>query len=281
MLPRLRRTRKPQGDPDPEPPSDDLPNQDGHELRMSFMAHLEELRVRLFRSFLALIVGTTIGAFLAEPVIGYLLEPYRAINPDEARRLLVLGPTGSVIAYFRVALMLGGIITIPYITYQVMAFIIPGLKRKERRFVISSLPAITLLFLAGIVFAWTILMPPAIAFLEGFQSENFQAEWAAGQYITFVTALLFWMGVAFEMPLVLFVLSLIGVVGPKMLIKNWRMAVVLSAIAAAFITPTVDPVNMMLVMGPLVGLYLVSIVLVALGVRIRTPRASPAAAPTH
>jgi len=241
---------------------------DGHDLRMGFMEHLEELRGRLFKAFGALIVGTAIGAIIAQPVLEFLLEPYRAINESEARRLLVLGPTGAVVSYFRVALMLGGIIAIPVITYQLMMFILPGLTRKERRYVLMALPAITLLFLVGIAFAWYVLMPPAITFLESFQDEVFQAEWAASEYLSFVTSLLFWMGVSFELPLVMFVLSLLGMIGPGLLMRQWRLAVVASAIAAAFITPTVDPVNMMLVMGPLLTLYAFSIILVALGRRM-------------
>jgi len=245
---------------------------DGHGLRMGLFEHLEELRQRLFRAFLALIIGTAIGAVVAPPVLEFLLEPYRAVNPEDARRLLVLGPTGAVVSYFRVAIMLGGILAIPVITYQIMMFVVPGLTRRERRYVLSAIPAITVLFLTGIAFAWFVLMPPAIQFLEGFQSDVFQAEWAAGQYLSFVTALLFWMGVSFELPLVFFVLSLLGVVGPQMLINQWRVAVVGSAIAAAFITPTVDPVNMALVMFPLLGLYIISIGLVSIGRRISSRR---------
>lgn len=248
--------------------------EEGHELRMSLFEHLEELRKRLFRSVMGLVLGTALGMLIASPVLNYLLGPYRAINPDEAQRLLVLGPTGAVISYFRVALMLGGIVAVPIITYQIMLFVIPGLTKKERRYVLAALPAISGLFLVGVLFAWFVLMPPAIEFLEGFQSDVFQAEWAAPEYLTFVTALLFWMGVAFEMPLVLFILSLLGVVGPRMLIKQWRVAVVGAAAAAAFITPTIDPVNMLLVMGPLLALYTFSIFLVAIGRRISSRRLS-------
>ncbi|MFW5691546.1 MAG: twin-arginine translocase subunit TatC [Chloroflexota bacterium] len=263
---RLRRRRV----PDQNPPPTDETHDDGHGKRMTIFEHLEELRSRLFKAFSALIVGTIAGVILAEPVLKYLLEPYQAINPDEAQRLLVLGPTGAVVAYFRVSLLLGAIIAVPVMTYQMMMFVIPGLTRKERRYILVSLPAITGLFLIGVAFAWFGLMPPAITFLEGFQSEIFVAEWAAGEYLSFVTALLFWMGISFEMPLVLFVLSLLGVVGPRPLIRQWRLAVVGAAVAAAFITPTVDPVNMFLVMGPLLALYAISIVLVALGRRITT-----------
>jgi sec-independent protein translocase protein TatC len=153
-------------------------------------------------------------------------------------------------------------------------FIIPGLTRKEKRILLSAIPAITLLFVIGVLFAWFILVPPALSFLSTFQEPLIKTEWVADEYLGFVTALLFWMGVAFETPLVFFVLALMGIVGAGALLKNWRVAIVGAAIAAAFITPTVDPVNMMLVMGPLMALYALSILLVVIGRRISKVDAS-------
>ncbi len=173
-----------------------------------------------------------------------------------------------MIIYFRVALMLGGVLAIPIITYQALMFIFPGLTRREKRYVLFSLPPVTMLFLVGVVFSWFVLMPPALGFLEGFQQQQFRTEWTADGYIGFVTALVFWMGVAFETPLVFFVLSLLGLVTARLLISNWRIAFIGAAIAAALITPTIDPVNMFLVMGPLLALYALSIVLVFIGRRI-------------
>lgn len=241
-------------------------DEDGHELRMSLWEHLTELRDRVIRSFLALLVGAVLGFIAAATVLDYLLQPYAALFPD-GRQLVVLGPTGSVIAYLRVTLLIGGIIAVPVITYQMMMFVLPGLKRSEKRIVLRSLPAITLLFIIGVAFAWFILIPPAISFLEGFQSDLFEPQWTADQYIGFVTSLLFWMGVAFETPLVFFVLALLGMVSAGSLLRNWRIAVVGAAVAAAIITPTIDPVNMALVMAPLLGLYAFSIILVMIGRR--------------
>lgn len=234
---------------------------------MSLLEHLNELRQRLAKAALALVIGTIVGAIIAGEVFEYLLTPYCVIQEVADCRLQVLGPTEGIVAYFRVALMLGGIIAIPVLTYQILMFVFPGLTRKERRFVLMALPAITGLFLTGVAFAWFLLMPPALGFLQGFMPNLFKPEWTADLYLSFITALIFWMGVAFEMPLVLFVLALLGFVRASTLARNWRAAVVLSSIAAAFITPTVDPVNMMLVMIPLLGLYVISIGLVWLGTR--------------
>jgi sec-independent protein translocase protein TatC len=194
-------------------------------------------------------------------VLEFLQQPY-------GREFTVLGPTGGVVAYFRVALMVGAMLAIPVITYEILMFILPGLTRKEARLVLASLPAVTLLFITGVAFAWFILLPPALGFLEGFQPTLFKPEWTADLYLGFVTSLVFWMGVAFQTPLIFFVVALLGMVSARTLVKNWRIAVVGSAIAAALITPTVDPVNMMLVVAPLLALYGLSILLVLAGSRI-------------
>lgn len=232
------------------------------ELRMSLLEHLEELRQRLFKAALALVIGTGIGTIFASDALEFLKRPYGA-QPFTA-----LGPTDSIVSYFRVALMIGAIITIPAITYQILMFILPGLTRKERRLVLTALPGITLLFLIGVAFTWLLLIPPAINFFAGFQPELFENFWTADRYLGFVTALIFWMGVAFETPLIFFVISVLGMVTPSVLIKNWRIAIVGASIAAALITPTIDPVNMFLVMGPLLALYVLSIFLVSIGNRM-------------
>lgn len=228
---------------------------------MGFFDHLDELRQRLTKAAFALVVGTLAGIAVASPVLQYLIAPY-------GERLQTLGPTESVVAYFRVALLIGGILAIPIITYQVLMFVLPGLTRRESRILLASIFPVTLLFIVGVAFAWFVLVPPAFNFLQNFQTDIFKPEWQADQYLGFVTALLFWMGVAFETPLVFFVLSLLGFVSAMNLIRNWRIAIIGSAVAAAMITPTIDPVNMMLVMGPLLALYLLSIILVFIGRRI-------------
>lgn len=237
--------------------------EDGHELRMGFFEHLDELRHRLTKAVISLVVGTAFGVFLAPNALILLLEPYCGIVSD--CELVILDPTGNILIYFKVALMIGGILSIPLVTYQLLMFILPGLTRKERRYVLLSIPATTALFLIGVLFAWRILMPPALGFLHGFQAEIFEPEWTADGYISFVTSLLFWMGVAFQTPLIFFLISLLGLVSARTLVRQWRVAIVGASIAAALITPTIDPVNMFLVMAPLLTLYALSIVLVFFG----------------
>jgi sec-independent protein translocase protein TatC len=236
--------------------------EDGDESpRMTLWDHLDELRKRVTWAAIALLIGTIIGVAVAAPVLLELQRPY-------GREFQVIGPTDSVVAYFRVSLLVGGILSIPMITYQLLMFVLPGLTRKEKRYVLTALPAITLLFVVGAAFAWFVLVPPAMGFLENFQATIFEPDWTAEAYLGFVTALIFWMGVAFQTPLIFFVLSLLGFVSARGLLAQWRIAIVGAAIAAALITPTIDPVNMALVMGPLLVLYAFSIVLVAIGRRL-------------
>jgi sec-independent protein translocase protein TatC len=249
----------------PPPPKNDMPEEESG-AQMSLLEHIDELRDRLLKALLSLLAGTVVGFLFAAEVMRFLQAPY-------GERFQVLGPTEAVVEFFRVALMLGGILAIPVITYQLMMFILPGLTSKEKRFIVLSLPAVFGLFLIGVIFAWFILIPPALDFLQNFQSDLFKSEWTAELYLGFVTTLIFWMGVAFQTPLVFFVVSLLGFVTPGTLIRNWRFAVVGAAGAAAIITPTVDPVNMFLVMAPLLTLYAFSIVLVAIGNRMN-PAAS-------
>jgi sec-independent protein translocase protein TatC len=236
--------------------ADDLPTTP-KEYVMGFLDHLAELRDRLIRAVLGLVVATVISSVFADRLLIYLTTP---VQRDDFQ-LQTLGPTEGVVIYFRVALLAGAILAIPWITWQVWMFIAPGLKKNEKRYILLSLPATTLLFLVGVLFAWFILMPAALNFLQNFQSDIFKADWTAGQYVAFVTSLLFWIGVSFEMPLIFFILGRMGLVGPRTLRQNWRLAIVGSAVAAAMITPTVDPFNMMLVMGPLLTLYGLSIIL--------------------
>ena len=254
----------PQTRPKTTPPTPDT--EDGHGARMGFFDHFNELRRRVTRAFLGVLVGTVIGAIFAEQALAYLGRPYLGVTGET--QFLIIDVTGSVVAYFRVALLIGGTLAVPIVTYQLVMFVLPAMTKRERRFFLLAMPAVFILFLIGVAFAWFVLIPPALSFLEGFQSELFRTEWEASRYISFTTSLLFWMGVAFETPLVLFILSLIGFVTARPLIKNWRLAIVISAVAAAMITPTIDPVNMGLVMGPLLVLYVISIFLVMIGTRM-------------
>ncbi len=222
--------------------------------QMSIMDHLEELRNRLIKSALAVAACTIlVGAFTTQ-IIQLLIAPY-------GNELILLGPTEGLAIYFRVAFTFGLALSTPFVFYQFLMFILPGLEKSEKNYVLWGVPAATLLFLMGVAFAWFIMLPAAVSFLSTWQPIIFVQTWQAKEYIPFVTSLIFWLGVSFETPLVIFILAKLKLVTTAMLIKQWRFAVVIIAILAAIITPTTDPFNMALVMLPLIVLYAFSILL--------------------
>jgi sec-independent protein translocase protein TatC len=228
-----------------------------HDKIMPIMGHLRELRSVLVKCAIVLVITTAISLAFTTQILQFLIAPYGGI-------LETIDPTENVTTYFRVALVSGAVLAMPFLVYFIWSFIAPGLENKERRYVRFIVPGATILFVLGVAFAWSIMLPAAIGFLSTFEPEIFKTSWRAAAYIPFVTALMFWIGVAFELPLIVFFLAKLKIVTAKKLLSWWRFAVVGAAIVAALITPTVDPFNMALVMGPLIFLYFLSIALAKL-----------------
>jgi sec-independent protein translocase protein TatC len=157
----------------------------------------------------------------------------------------------------RVAMTAGIAAAFPYIAFEFWFFAAPGLKPREKKMGLVGIPLASLLFLVGMAFTFYILLPAALPFLGSFT--NIAQFWSAKEYFAFITGLMLWIGLFFEFPLVIYVLTSIGLVQPKFLAEQWRLAVVIIAVIAAAITPTVDPVNMGLVMAPMILLYFISI----------------------
>jgi sec-independent protein translocase protein TatC len=153
----------------------------------------------------------------------------------------------------------------PVVVYQAMRFILPGLTDREKRWLLLGVPFASLLFVSGVAFTWAVMLPTAVPFLTSFLGITTQVR--PNNYFEFVTSLMFWIGLSFEMPLVIMFLAKLKLVTAGQLARGWRYAVVGIAIVAAIVTPTVDPVNMSLVMLPLIGLYVISIGLAALAGR--------------
>ena len=221
---------------------------------MPLMEHLRELRNVLIKCGIALAITTVISFAFTSQILQFLVAPYGSF-------LVTIDPTENVTTYFRVALVSGAVLAMPFFVYFIWGFIAPGLEAKEKRYVRYIVPGATFLFLLGVAFAWGLMLPAAIGFLSTFQPTIFKTSWRAAAYIPFVTSLLFWIGVAFELPLLIFFLAKLKIVTARQLLSWWRFAVVGIAVAAAVITPTVDPFNMMLVMAPLIFLYFLSILL--------------------
>jgi sec-independent protein translocase protein TatC len=163
---------------------------------------------------------------------------------------------------------------LPYLAFEIWLFAAPGLNSREKKNTLFGIPIAALLFLGGMAFTFRVLLPSALPFLGGFT--DISQNWTAGEYFGFVTGLMIWIGLFFEFPLVIYVLTSIGFVRPELLAKQWRLAIVVIAIIAAAVTPTIDPVNMGLVMLPMSLLYFVSIGMsyVAYAARRRNMRAA-------
>ncbi len=228
--------------------------------RMTFWGHLDELRHHLLMAVLALAVCTVGSLFIADRFINLLAIPVGGLQ-----KLQSIEVTENIAVFMRVALLSGVIIAMPVILYQLLAFVLPGLKPNEKRWLYLIIFFGTLLFATGVAFAYFVMLPASVKFLIDFLAVETKPR--ISNYINFVTDLIFWMGVAFQTPLIIFALAKFNLVSAKTLAKKWRQGLVIIAILAAVITPTVDPVNMALLMVPLIGLYWLSVLLAYLARR--------------
>ncbi len=229
-------------------------------LTMSLWDHINELRKRLFWALIAFIVACVATFNLAPTFINILAVPVGGID-----KLLSIEVTENLGVFMRVSLLSGFILSLPALLYELMAFISPGLTATERRWTLIFIPFATLMFIAGVAFTFFVMLPAAIPFLIDFL--GIKTTPRLSSYIEFVTSLMFWVGVSFEMPIVVFLLAKLKLVSARMLARGWRYAIVIIAVAAAVITPTSDPINMMLLMLPLFALYFLSILMAALARR--------------
>ena len=228
------------------------------ERHLTLIEHLEELRNRLIRSVIALTVTTLLSFIFTKQFLKLLIAPMGETSPVSS------SPTTNIVVFTKVALISGLALAMPVLVYQLIGFIAPGLTRQEKRYLYFVLPGATLSFVVGAAFAYFVMLPTAIPFLKGFLSDVIEPNWFIDRYIAFVTSLLFWVGLSFETPLLIFFLSKLGIVTPATLSRYRKYAILVIAVLAAVITPTPDPFNMILVMGPLILLYEIGILLARL-----------------
>jgi len=220
--------------------------------RASFWEHVEALRMHLLRMLIALAICVGISFYFAKPLMGFLAERIGGLEQLQAIKV-----TEELGVFMRVSLTSGIAMAFPYLAFEVWLFAAPGLNSREKKGTLLGIPIAVLLFLTGMTFTYVILIPPALKFLAGFT--DISQAWAASEYFGFITGLMLWIGAFFEFPLVIYVLTSVGLVKPQILLQQWRIAVIVIAIMAAAVTPTVDPVNMALVMLPMISLYFISI----------------------
>lgn len=239
----------PSSTPSPRPSQEeDLAGQ------MTLLEHLGELRNRLIKASLALLVTTAISFIFADRLVEILAVPIGGRQALEA-----IDVTENIGVFMRVSLISGFVLAMPVIVYQLISFIVPGLTREERRYLWFIVPSASILFLIGVAFAYFVMLRAAVPFLIGFL--DIPTRPRPKSYFGFVARLTFWIGASFETPLILAFLARLGIITPQILKQNRKYAIVAIALIAAAITPTVDPINMMLVMVPLIILYELGILL--------------------
>jgi len=219
---------------------------------MSVLGHVKELRKRLLISVIALLITTIASFAFSQQIAEVLARPIGGLTVLES-----IDVTENVSAFMKISLLAGVILALPIIVYEILAFILPGLNPNERMWVWIMVPLASLFFVGGVLFAYFYMLPTALPFLLEFMGITTAPRPA--NYFGFVLNLLFWVGISFELPLIVFLLARLGIVTARQLAKQWRIAIIVIAVASALITPTPDPVNMSLMMLPLTILYLISI----------------------
>jgi sec-independent protein translocase protein TatC len=228
------------------------------EVEMTMVEHLEELRRRLLRCLLALVIAAA-GCLLAVKPLVRLLE-----LPAQGIRFLQLAPGEFLLVSLKVAGYAGLVLALPWMLFEALAFVLPGLTRRERRLVAPAVAGSTLLFLAGLAFAWWALLPAALRFLVSYGADVVEPIWSIERYLDFVLLLMVATALAFQLPVLQLLLGALGLLDAATMLAAWRWVVLVSALAGAVLTPSTDPLTMLLLSGAITALYLIGVGLVAL-----------------
>ncbi|MCH8298391.1 MAG: twin-arginine translocase subunit TatC [Chloroflexi bacterium] len=236
----------------------------------TFLQHLGELRRRVFICVVAVLVGSAASFVFFEQLIEILVQPARDLNLGTGGDLIYTEVTELLTTAIKVSIVAGLVLASPVIIYQAVMFVAPGLTGREKRYLFGFMPAVISAFAGGVAFAYFVLTPPALHFLLTFGGDVAVPLIRVSNIVNLMIRLLFWMGLAFETPLVMYLLAQLGIVSAQSLSRFRRYWVVVAFVLAAIITPTVDPFNQALVAGPLLVLYEVGILLARIAGRSRS-----------
>ncbi len=228
---------------------------------MTLAEHLDELRSRLVKTCVGIGLAFIVGLFLTRPLLGLVRD-----NAN-VERFQSIDSTDPITSYFKTALYIAIAIALPLIFYQIFAFVAPGLTRKEKRYVYGSLPFVVVFFLLGAGFAFFFAIPRAFEFLSNFNSDIFEFAPTYNSVASFYLQVSLGLGIAFQLPIIMFLLARLGIVSPKRMGGMRRYAIVLVMIAAAIITPTPDPFNMLFVAAPIYLLFELGILFAKIAAR--------------
>ncbi|HUP26826.1 MAG TPA: twin-arginine translocase subunit TatC [Chloroflexia bacterium] len=236
------------------------------DVELPLREHLLEFRSRLIKAAAAVFITTALSLTFAEQEVAILARL------AGGHKLIALRPTEAFLAYLNVSFTTGLALSMPLLVYQLFRFVAPGLTRSEKRVVLTALPGITLFFVVGVVFCYFVVLPSALDFLLNFGGPNVESTPTVSEFLSFVTQFLLAVGLAFETPIIIFLLSRLGVATPKRLTRFRKWAYILAFVLAAIITPTPDPVNQTIVAVPIILLYELGILFSRIG--LRKPRAA-------
>lgn len=223
---------------------------------MTLLEHMTELRDRVMKIVIAVGIAFIGGLFLSGRVLQYIQTNAHAMEGLDIR-----SPSDPITLYMKIALYVAVGIAAPVIVYQIVGFLTPGLTKREKRILYTSLPFVSMLFIGGVSYAFLFAIPQALGFLSSFQAEVFSWQPDGNEVVGFYMTIMLGLGLAFQLPLVMFLLAKLGVMSPAKMRAGRRYAILIIMVAAAIITPTTDPFNMMLVAAPLLALYEVGILL--------------------
>jgi sec-independent protein translocase protein TatC len=248
--------------------------------QMTFFEHLVELRKRLINSLIAIGIGAFVGVYISKYIIEYITRPMLKALSDAHLdpKLIYTHPAGYFNLIITLGIYLGLVLASPFVLYQIWLFVAPALYKHERSAVTGFLFSTVFLFLAGIAFGYFVTLPYILKFLVGFQGPVVPMI-SINEYFDLTLLVLFGLGLVFELPILVFFLSLFGIVTPKFLWKNVRYAILVIAIVAAVITPTPDAMTMLIFMAPMLALYFVGIGVSAMVVRKRERQLAAATEP--
>ncbi len=247
----------------------DIPEARGpQERELALTDHLRELRDRLIRSLLAVVVGFVLCYAVIEPIFSFLARPLDQVLPPGTTIVFTSYPE-AFFTYIKLALVCGVFVASPVILYQIWAFIAPGLYEHEKKWALPFVVFSTLFFVGGAIFGYSIVFPAAFNFLAGYAGKGLELLPSMGEYFSLAIKLLLGFGIAFELPILMVFLGLVGIIDAPMLRRNRKYAILIIFTAAAIITPTPDVINQVLMAGPLLLLYELSIFLVWLIARKR------------
>ena len=233
--------------------SDALENEDLNDLpddvEMSLFDHLEELRQRIFYALIAVVIGV-VGCFVGVKPLVQMLE-----IPAQGVKFLQLAPGEYFFVSIKVAGYSGILVSSPFILYQIIQFVLPGLTRRERRLIGPVVLGSSVLFFIGLGFAYIALVPAALNFFISYGADVVEQLWSIDKYFEFVLLLMFSTGLAFQIPIIQLLLGYLGIVSSEQMLSSWRVVIIAATVLGAVLTPSTDPLTQSLLAGAVLGLY--------------------------